>query len=102
MMTSDLHNEYTAIQQIAAGQELQWEDQLENSTFRPGYRLADMLDLPSLSKKLTSPGGKNLILSTLDKNFSRRYFEIIFLFFPETMQVAHNVLPCGGVRGQNV
>ena len=56
MMTSDLQNEYTSIQQIAAGQELQWEDQLEDSTIRPGYRLSEMLDLPCLSRKLSLPG----------------------------------------------
>ena len=56
MMTSDLVNEYKAIQEIAAGQELQWEDQTENSSFRPGYRFTDMLDLPSLLKKRLSSG----------------------------------------------
>ena len=60
MMTSDLVNEYKAIQQIAAGQELQWEDETENSSFRPGYRFTDMLDLPSLLKKRLPTGSTGL------------------------------------------
>lgn len=56
MMTSDLQNDYMDIQQIAAGQELQWEDLPEDSSFRSRYKLADMVNLPCLSKKLTLTG----------------------------------------------
>ena len=55
-MTSDLLNDYHDIQQIAAGQELQWEDQEGESTFRAGYRLADMLELPALSRGISQSG----------------------------------------------
>ena len=60
-MTSDLHNDYVEIQQIASGQELQWEDQSGDSTFRPGYRLVDMLELPALSRKLTVSGASSSV-----------------------------------------
>ena len=60
-MTSDLHYNYVDIQQIASGQELQWEDQSGESTFRAGYRLADMLELPTLSRKLSYSGPSSTV-----------------------------------------